>query len=311
MIINSSNNTRLFGYNDFFLYLKNLYDKNILPNKIIFSGEAGIGKSTLTYHLTNYIFSKNEENKYDFKNNNIIEKNYSYNLIVKNSHPNFFLISNDENKSSIQISKIREMINFTNKSSFNNSCKIIFIDNAEYLNINSNNALLKIIEEPNDKVFFFLINNNKKKILDTLKSRCIQFNLYLNNKDKMEIFEKILNKKFYSLIHDDFKNFYNSPGNILLLSNIFTNNNIDISISIENFLKLVIVKSLYKKDSQIKDNLPFFIELYFKKKIHFEVRKDKIYNLYKHFLRKLYDCNKFNLDTESVLIEFDGNVLNG
>jgi len=310
MIINPTNNTRLFGYKDFFLHLKKLYDKNILPNKIIFSGEEGIGKSTLAYHLTNYIFSKNEKNKYDFENNNINEKNYSYNLIVKNSHPNFFLISNDENKSSIQIAKIREMINFTNKSSFNNSCKIIFIDNSQYLNINSNNALLKIVEEPNDKVFFFLIDNNKKKILDTLKSRCIQFNLHLNNKDRMKIFEMILNKEFYSLLHNDFKNTYNSPGNILLLNNIFTNNNIDISISIEDFLKLIIAKSLYKKDSQIKDNLPLFVELYFKKKIHFHVRKDKIYNLYKYFLTKLYDCNKFNLDTESVLIEFNGKLLN-
>jgi len=310
MILNPSNNTRLFGYKDFFLHLTNLYDKNILPNKIIFSGESGIGKSTLAYHLTNYVFSKNEENKYDIDNNNIIEKNYSYNLIVKNSHPNFFLISNDENKSNIQISKIREMINFTNKSSFNNSCKIIFIDNAEYLNINSNNALLKIIEEPNDKVFFFLISNNKKKILDTLKSRCIQFNLHLNNNDRMKVFDSILNKDFYSLLHDDFKNVYNSPGNILLLSNIFTNNNINTFISIENFLKLIISKSLYKKDSQIKDNLPLFIELYFNKKIRFHAKKDKIYNFYKHFLTKLYDCNKFNLDTESVLIEFNGRLLN-
>ena len=33
--------------------------------------------------------------------------------------------------------------------------KIILINNIEYLNINSINALLKIIEEPNNKIFFF------------------------------------------------------------------------------------------------------------------------------------------------------------
>ena len=41
-----SNNLNLFGYNEFFLNLKNLHDKNLLPNKIIFSGTIGIGKST-------------------------------------------------------------------------------------------------------------------------------------------------------------------------------------------------------------------------------------------------------------------------
>ena len=72
-----SNNLNLFGYNKFFLYLKNLHDKDLLPNKIIFSGTNGIGKSTFVYHLINYIFSKNEINKYNFENNKISEDNYS------------------------------------------------------------------------------------------------------------------------------------------------------------------------------------------------------------------------------------------
>ena len=48
--------------------------------------------------------------------------------------------------------------------------------------------------------------------------------------------------------------------------NFFKNNNIDSKISIDDFLKLIIEKSLYKKDLFIKDNLSFFIELYFNKK---------------------------------------------
>ena len=47
----------LYGYSDFFKYIKLLFDIDKLPNKIIFSGKKGIGKSTFTYHLTNYIFS--------------------------------------------------------------------------------------------------------------------------------------------------------------------------------------------------------------------------------------------------------------
>ena len=62
MNIAPSNNSTLIGYNEIFLNLKNLYDKNLLPNKIIFSGNSGIGKSTFAYHLANYIFSKREDN---------------------------------------------------------------------------------------------------------------------------------------------------------------------------------------------------------------------------------------------------------
>ena len=310
MNIVPSNNPTLIGYNEIFLNLKNLYDNNLLPSKIICSGNSGIGKSTFAYHLSNYIFSKREDNKYDAKENLILQKNRSYNLILNNSHPNFFLISNDDDKKNIQISKIREMISFTNKSSFNGDSKIILIDNVEYLNLNSINALLKIIEEPNDKIFFLLIHNNKTKILDTLKSRCIKFNLYLKNEDKIKIINKLSNSEFYNKLNNDFKNNYISPGDIISLYGFFKNNNIDESISIDDFLKLIIEKKLYKKDLFVKDKLSFFIELYFNKKlIHFK-SKDKIYNLYKYFLSRIYDCNKYNLDIENILIDLNGKLFN-
>ena len=305
------NNTQLYGYSDFFLSIKNMYDNQILPNKIIFSGNKGIGKSTLAYHLINYIFSQNEEKKYDFKNNTILSNNFSYNLIKNGTHPNFFLISNNSEKSNSQISKIREMINYTNKSSFNNKFKIILIDNIEYLNLNSINALLKIIEEPNDKVLFLLVQDSKKKIIDTLTSRCIKFNLFLNNDSRNEIIEKLLNNKFYTNLNSDFKNIYNSPGDIVSLHNFFKNNDIDESMTIENFIKLLIDKSMFKKNNYITNNLSYFLELYFLKKIYSLKHKSKIHDLYNYFLSKISNCHKYNLDLESVLIEFDGKVLNG
>jgi len=306
-----SNNLNLFGYNEFFLDLKNLHDKSLLPNKIIFSGANGIGKSTFVYHLINYIFSKNEVNKYNFENNKISEDNYSYKLLANNCHPNLFIIANDDEKNSGQVSKVREMINFTNKSSFNNEFKIVLIDNVELLNINSINALLKIVEEPNSNLYFFLIHNNNVKILDTLNSRCIKFRMFLQNSEKLEIINNLLNNNFYSELNADFKTMYNSPGEILKLYNFFKEQNINDSISIEEFINLIIEKNLFKKSLFIKKNLGSFIELYFQKKINFYKSKDKFYNLYKYFIFKINECNKYNLDIESILIEFEGKIING
>jgi len=203
------------------------------------------------------------------------------------------------------------MINFTNKSSFNNDPRIILIDNVEYLNINSINALLKVIEEPNNNLYFFLIHNSKIKILDTLSSRCIKFNFFLDDEKKNEIIKKLLDSNFYNILNDDYKNIYSSPGDLFLLFDFFTNNEIDPSISITDLLKLIISKKLFKKDIFIKNNLTFFIELYFSKKINIFNSKDKIYLFYKYFLSKISDCNKYNLDIENVLIEFNGKILNG
>ena len=69
-----------------------MFNKNKLPNKILLSGYKGIGKSTLAYHLINYVLSKDEDYSYDFKNNKINSDNKSYKLIQNGSHPNFILI---------------------------------------------------------------------------------------------------------------------------------------------------------------------------------------------------------------------------
>ena len=132
----------------------------------------------------------------------------------------------------------------------------------------------------------------------------------MKNEDKLKIINKISNSNFYNDLNNDFKNNYNSPGDIISLYNFFKNNNIDLKVSIDDFLKLIIEKRLYKKDLFIKDKLSFFIELYFNKKLFYFKSKDKIYNLYKYFLVKIHECNKYNLDIENILIELNGRLLN-
>ena len=102
----------------------------------------------------------------------LIQKIRSLNLLKINLIQ-IFLIDVLEEKKNIDINQIREMIIFLNKSSFNNNMRFVLIDNIELLNLNSINALLKILEEPNDNINFILINNNK--LLETLKSRCLNF----------------------------------------------------------------------------------------------------------------------------------------
>ena len=51
----------LFGHYETFDTFKNLYLSKKFPNKIILSGEMGIGKCTLAYHLINYTLSLNED----------------------------------------------------------------------------------------------------------------------------------------------------------------------------------------------------------------------------------------------------------
>ena len=173
MNLEPSENTSIYGYKYFFNEITELYNNRKMPNKILLSGKKGSGKATFAYHLVNFFLSKNEELKYNLTENKINPENKSFKLLQNSSHPNFYLIDLLAEKKNIDVAQIRGMISYTNKSTFNNQDRFIMIDNVEYLNKNSINALLKIIEEPNENIYFILIANSEKNILPTLKSRCI------------------------------------------------------------------------------------------------------------------------------------------
>jgi len=249
MILEPSLQTQLYGLDEIFNEIVHLFDNNKLPNKILLSGQKGSGKSTLSYHLANYIFSIKEENSYNLKSKEISINNTSYKLINNQSHPNFYLIDIKDDKKNIEISQIRKMINYANKSAFNNSARIIMINNVEHINNNSINALLKIIEEPNDNIFFILIHNNNKKILSTLRSRCLCFKLNLSFNESIEITNKLISNNIFDLINIDLINYYSTPGYYLRLINFARINSIDLNhFNLNDFLLYIIDKNFYKKD---------------------------------------------------------------
>ena len=306
-----NNQTKLLGFNKFFLNIINLYENKKLPNKIIFSGSKGIGKATFAYHLINYIFSKEEKFNYDIANFKISNSNKSFNLVQNNTHPNFHLIDLLDNKKIIEITQVREMINYANKSAFNNKERIILIDNVENLNLNSSNALLKIIEEPNDNVFFILIFDNGKKVLDTVKSRCLKFNFTLSSSECIDIANTIIKNNINNIVNIDLINHYNTVGDYINLINFSLSSDLDVSgLDLKNFLINIIDNKHYQKNVYIKNNIYKFVEFYLLKLMNLNKSHKKISLLYENFVKKIHYLKKFNLDDESLFIELKTKVLN-
>jgi DNA polymerase-3 subunit delta' len=306
-----SENTRLYGMKIFFDEILNLYNQKKMPTKILLSGKKGLGKSTLAYHIINYILSAAEDYKYDSSNYIIHEDNRSFKLLQNNSHPNFYLIDVLNDKKNIDVSQIREMIRYTNKSAFNNMARFILIDNIENLNKNSVNALLKVIEEPNENVFFILINNSEKKILPTLKSRCLTFKINFTFNESINVTNQILDKNILNLINYDLINYYNTPGEIINLFNFSKDKNIDLkNYTLFNFLNLLIDNGYYKKNKIVRILLINLIELFFLKEYTLSESKSSLLDFYQNFIKKINNTEKFNLDEESLFLEFKSKLLN-
>ncbi len=300
--------SKLIGHQYIFNDLIYLDQSKKLPNKILLNGPKGIGKKLLLNHLLNYLYSKNNEKFYDFKNNEYNTNNSLSLLISTNSHPNILKIYKKNDKKTIDIHQIREMIQFTNQTSFNNDRKFIIIEDINFLSINSANALLKAIEEPNNKTNYILINNSEFKILETIKSRCLEFKLNLKSSDVIEIVNYYFNSDIYNDINLDFINNYNSPSFLISLVNFLETNDLSIKeCNIEDLLTYIIKNKLYTSDDFIKEYMNLFIELFFYKNINNSKRIS--FKIKKYFYLKLSFVKKYNLDFESFFLEFNDKLL--
>lgn len=306
MNLNPINQCKLYGYGNILSTLNNLYSQSILPNKILFSGQKAMGKSTLAYHLINCILSKGEDYEYDIENFEINSNNRSYLLTQNGSNPNFNLIDVLPDKKNIDIQQIRSLINLMNKSSFNDKLRFILIDNIEFLNLSSINSLLKFLEEPNDNICFILIHNNTK-ILPTLKSRCINFKFFFSNYEAINIANKLTNIDVKNEINSDLLHYYLSPGKIYKLLEFSKSHEFDLKkLTLKKLLKKIINENTYKKDNVFKNLFYELIESFLRNTPHL------IYSDYtNYYLKKINHVKKYNLDEESFFIEFDSKLLNG
>ena len=309
MNLNPQTQINLFEHKEIFNQLYKLSINDTLPNKILLSGEKGIGKSTLAYHLINLVLSENEEHPYDYENNKINPDNKSYKLIINKSNLNFYLIDVLEEKKNIDINQIRELIINLNKSSFNNKKRFVLIDNIELLNLNSINALLKILEEPNENINFILINNNKR-VLPTLKSRCLNFKVFLKKDQSIRIVNQLLNDDINTFINNKLFDYYATPGKLFKLIKLSEEYDLDLAkFDLNTTITTIIKDKIYKKDKSVTEIIYSFIELYFRDNI--SSKNISLLKSYHYFLEKINNTKVYNLDEETLFMEFEDKILNG
>ena len=168
-------------------YLSNVIDENKLSH-------AFLVESNNYEDVMNSVFKLFLEKKMIF-NIDDIENNISVRIL----RPIDNLIDKD------QILNLQE---FLSTMSFDGYYKLFFILNAGLMNEQSVNKLLKVLEEPNEKVVGFLISDNSNELLPTLISRC---QVLKNDIDasNVEVDEDIFNNlcKFKNLNFEDYIKF--------------------------------------------------------------------------------------------------------
>jgi len=289
----------LYGHNDLFKNLTSLFKMKKLPNKIIFSGQDGVGKATFIYHLINFILSSQEENPYNFSEKEINEMNKSYLDLINNVNFNLKLLKVDDYKKIISIEETREIIEFFNKSSINNKPKIFFLEGGGDLNKSSSNSILKVIEELPENNYFFISHIENKRLLETIKSRCFNCRLFLNSEENKIIKEKLITQ--FDCNNTIISNL--TPGINLKMNLLFK----ELDLHKKDFsTKILTIQNYYlqEKYNKILDLMHIYIENYFSNNLeknnffkNFRIR-NKINNI-------IYNINSLNNEIKSSFYEIN------
>jgi DNA polymerase-3 subunit delta' len=82
-----------------------------------------------------------------------------------------------DSRTEIGIDNIRGLQHLANLSPYEGKCKVFIIDGAEYLSTEAANSLLKILEEPPQRVVWLLLAAEEERLLPTIISRCQRLEL--------------------------------------------------------------------------------------------------------------------------------------
>tara|TARA_B100000989_G_scaffold89863_2_gene64976 strand:- start:2355 stop:3290 length:936 start_codon:yes stop_codon:yes gene_type:complete len=297
IFFNNKNSLNLFSLKEDFEFISELYLKQNLPKVLMFSGTKGSGKSTLINHFLYSIFDIDNYNKKTFsiKENSSFLKQFQNNIF-----PNIIYINGADNKS-VKIEDIRNLRKQILQSTISKRERFIIFDDIELFNKNSLNALLKTIEEPSQNNYFFLINNKGKPILETIKSRALEIKIILNEKQRLEIINKLVNFYKLDLILDP-KTSQLSPGNFIKFN--FLCEEYEILPTNDFVENLSLLLNIYNKKKEIWIiNLVFYLANKYLKDIKDKniLKNDKIFEIKNYIMDNLNKLTLHNINQNSLI----------
>ncbi|MDO8603245.1 MAG: DNA polymerase III subunit delta' [Candidatus Omnitrophota bacterium] len=162
----------IIGQDNAIRILKSMLGKEDINGAYLFSGPKGVGKRTAGVEFAKAINCAKLEP-------DACGECVSCSKIDSMNHPDLFIIQKEEESRFIKIDMIRDIIYQASLKPYEARKKIFIIAEAEDMNEESQNALLKILEEPRENQIFILTTSRVSGILPTVFSRCkaVKFNL--------------------------------------------------------------------------------------------------------------------------------------
>ena len=161
--------TEILGNESLLVSLRQIAEKGQVSHSYILNGSEGTGKRLIADWFAQMLQCTGEEKP--------CGRCMSCFQAVSGSHPDIIHVGH-EKPNLISVDDIRTGINQTMQvRPYSGQYKIYIIDEAEKMNVQAQNALLKTIEEPPEYGVILLLTTNAAAFLPTILSRCVRLDV--------------------------------------------------------------------------------------------------------------------------------------
>lgn len=156
--------------------LKRLAANNRVPNALLFAGPEGVGKKLFAFELARMLLCRDggcvscsickRIGVFDIPKP---EKGDDYDTVFLSEHPDVGIVL--PYKRNLRVGAIRELEREAHFRPFEADRRVFIINDAERMNDNASNALLKTLEEPPSTTYLILVTSRPDALLQTIRSR--------------------------------------------------------------------------------------------------------------------------------------------
>lgn len=167
-------NNKILGHDGTAQRFTTLMQQNKLPHAWLLHGSRGVGKAMLAQSLADCYLCESLGD-----DGSACGECHSCHMLKAESHPDFMRLGIlwDEKKKKflrdISVRQVRDALSFLALSGMQSQRRVVLLDDADAMNNQAANALLKGLEEPSSGSLLLIVCHDLTRLPATIRSRCM------------------------------------------------------------------------------------------------------------------------------------------